>query len=85
MYDPARPQCAGAAMYRDLVGIADVLPPALARLPGNAELVFASHAEMLAHHEGCTVEEAEVELLVIPPERHLVAELRDTRTRVVKT
>jgi hypothetical protein len=60
-------QCAGAAMYRDLAGIAERLPDGLHRLEGDAELVFASPAEFLAHHAKMKPEEAEEEMLRYPP------------------
>lgn len=51
-------QCAGAAIYRANLGIAERLPAALHALAANTELVFASPEELLAHFAGATVEEA---------------------------
>jgi len=56
--DVERPQCVGAAMHRDLIGVADSLPEQLTRATGDAEEVFESSAAYMAYHDGCTVEEA---------------------------
>lgn len=52
-------QCAGAAIYRSKIGVADKMPAALLTLDADNDEVFNSHAEFLAHHSGLTLEEAE--------------------------
>jgi hypothetical protein len=44
------PQCAGAAIYRANVGVAEALPAQLHKLPADKENVFATPAEFIAHH-----------------------------------
>jgi hypothetical protein len=44
------PQCAGAAIFRANVGVAQFLPPALHKLPKDHEAVFSSPEEFYAHH-----------------------------------
>lgn len=73
--DLSKPQCAGAAMFRDLVGVADELPAGLHRLEGDPALVFASPAEFVAHHEGVTVADAEELFAVIPVGAFVLAEV----------
>ena len=51
-------QCAGAAIYRANLGIAERMPAQMLRLPEDKEAVFASHAEFLAHYQGVPVEMA---------------------------
>mgnify|MGYP000423276943 CR=1 FL=1 len=51
-------QCAGAAKFRANVGVTD-LAPQLGTLPADTETVFATDAELLAHHKGWTIEQAE--------------------------
>ena len=73
--NPKHSQCAGAAIFRANIGRAELLPPQLHKLPADAELVFASAAEFLAHHAGVTVEDAAGVLRLIPPAVLLKAEL----------
>jgi hypothetical protein len=61
------PQCAGAAMFRANVGIADALPSALHKLEPS-DKVFADPAEFYMHHKGMTRQQAEEELSVMTPE-----------------
>ena len=56
------PLCAGAAKFRANLHVASVLPEELGRLPVDHETVFSTPAELLAHHRGTTVEEAEKSL-----------------------
>ena len=58
-------QCAGAAMFRANVGVAN-LPEALGRLEADSERVFASNAELLAHHKGWTIADAAAYLVDNP-------------------
>lgn len=83
--DPARPQCAGAAMYRDLTGVSHRMPDALTRLRGDPTLVFATPAEYLAHHDGITVAAAEELLRANPPEAYFLAEWREAQARAVRS
>jgi hypothetical protein len=54
-------QCAGAAKFRANVGVTG-LSPKLGTLPPDTENVFASDAELLAHHKGWTLADAEAAL-----------------------
>lgn len=51
------PMCAGAAKFRSNLGISELLPECLGRLPSDHETVFSDHAELLAHHNGTTLEQ----------------------------
>ncbi len=82
--DPTAPQCAGAAMYRDLIGVADMMPAAFMRLEGDPTLVFDNASEYMAHHDGCTVDEAYAELRRKTPVDHLRDELARSGVRQVK-
>ncbi len=53
--DHRNPQCAGAAIFRENVGVSKLMPPGIHKLPGNTDKVFASAAEFLAHHYGVGV------------------------------
>lgn len=66
----APPLCAGAAKYRANAGYAGYLPPGLGQLPPDHEAVFSNPAELLAHHEGITVEQAQ-ENLGLNPVHHM--------------
>lgn len=68
-------QCAGAAMYRDAIGRADLMPPELLRLPHDADLVFSSHAEFLAHHRRIALEVAAEVLEHVPPQIFMQVEI----------
>lgn len=52
-------QCAGAAIFRANIGVADQLSPRLGKLEADTETVFATNAELLAHHTGGSLEDAE--------------------------
>lgn len=58
----AAPLCAGAAKYRANIGVSEMLSPRIGRLPADPEKVFDSPAELLAHHEGITFEQAKDKL-----------------------
>lgn len=66
--DTSKPQCAGAAMMRDVTGRAPLLPPAIHRLRADLSKVFGSLAEFLAHHTGWTLQAAERYLTVHSPD-----------------
>lgn len=51
-------QCAGAAKFRANVGVTG-LSPQLGTLPPDTEHVFATDGELLAHHKGWTLAQAE--------------------------
>lgn len=61
------PQCAGAAIFRANVGMADSMPKAIHKLPADPDKVFATPAEFLAHHNGGNVESAKLALAMCPP------------------
>lgn len=62
------PQCAGAAKYRANTGVS--VHPSLGIMPEDHEAVFSSPAELLAHHRGTSIEEAEESL-----ENHPVSQM----------
>ena len=68
-------QCVGAAMFRDLVGVAERLPAQLAKQKGDPNIVFGSPAEFLAHHAQIPAWVAESFLQEHPPSSLLVSEL----------
>lgn len=65
------PQCAGAAIYRANVGMAQYLPPQVHRLNPDVDTVFATSVEFLAHHKGISLLAARKQLIEVP-----VSELR---------
>jgi len=52
-------QCAGAAKYRANIGVAEYLPPYLSKQDEDHEQVFSTPAELIAHHRGTSVHDAE--------------------------
>src|SRR5947209_10221567 len=68
-------QCAGAAIFRANVGAAARMPHGVHRLPADTSLVFATPAELIAHHNRSTLEEAEEILRRTPPRELLRAEV----------
>lgn len=68
-------QCAGAAKFRANVGVTG-LSGLLGVLPPDTENVFASDAELLAHHKGWSLQEAEARLQGDALERMKDNELR---------
>lgn len=69
--DPGNAQCAGAAIFRSNVGVADLMPTDIMYLPRDTGLIFSSYAEFLAFHSGCTIEEAKAFLNMVPPKELL--------------
>ena len=69
------PPCAGAAKYRANLGISHLLPPQLGTMAADFEEVFGSHAELLAHHEGTSLDIAEERLTEKPPLSMLMDEM----------
>lgn len=72
--DPNGLQCAGGAIFRANIGVAEIMPGAILTLEPDAEIVFTSAAEFLAHHQGMTIDEAEEYLREHTPAMHLQAE-----------
>ena len=68
-------QCAGAAIFRANVGADARMPDGVHRLPADTSLVFATPAELIAHHNRSTLEEAEEILRRTPPRELLRAEI----------
>lgn len=64
-------QCAGAAKFRSNVGVANHRSP-LGQLPPDADTVFSSAAELLAHHKGWSLEKAMLYILEEKPIRQMV-------------
>jgi hypothetical protein len=50
-------QCAGAAIFRTHIHVAEFMPSAILTLPASSE-VFSNVAEFMAHHKSITVPEA---------------------------
>lgn len=80
-------RCAGAMIYRANCGIGErfsdeVLTAMVAREP-NTELVFASHAELIAHHRQVTIEQAEAFLRLFTPRILLLHQLTQAGCQVV--
>lgn len=51
-------QCAGAAIFRANIGVAERMPAALVKLPANDQLAFTNEAALVAHHKQISLEEA---------------------------
>lgn len=71
-------QCAGAAIFRANVGVAESIAAVaeqLLRLPADTGLVFHSFAELLAHHRQVSIDEAEKSLEITTPRDLLRIEL----------
>lgn len=68
-------QCAGAAHYRANTGVAVLMPNEIHHLPPDRDKVFATPAELLAHHDQVTIEEAEEQLRKTPVTELLAIEL----------
>jgi hypothetical protein len=79
-------QCAGAAIYRTNVGVADNMHDQILTLPEDKELVFATHAEFLAHYMEVSVEDAENFFKQNPDalNNFLMKELEDMKVRIEK-
>jgi hypothetical protein len=62
-------QCVGAAVFRSNIGVHNFigLPDFLLREPIDVEKVFATPAELLAHHMGISLEEAQALMEKTPP------------------
>jgi hypothetical protein len=74
--DTASLQCAGAAAFRENVGVAKYLPDELLHTRGDVDRVFATPQELIAHHLGIPLEEAENILKDTPPVELLKLEFR---------
>lgn len=77
------PQCAGAAIYRANIGVADLMPPGIARLPPDRANVFASHEEFIAHHLQVSPFVARGLLQIITPAELLAIQLARPTTKLV--
>jgi hypothetical protein len=69
--DTRNGQCAGAAIMRSNLDVAKKMPEALHQLPPDKTLIFANHAEFLAHHGQMTLADAQRWLLANPPSKLL--------------
>jgi hypothetical protein len=81
---PALLQCAGAAIFRANVGVDALLPDALLHLEPDAEAVFETPAELLAHHANIPLEAAQKLLRLFPPRKLLENELGKQGVQQVK-
>lgn len=66
--DVTKPQCAGAAIFRANVEVADKMPDFLLKLPKDTTKVFASFAEFVAHHEQVPLDTAAQFIKAFPPD-----------------
>ena len=82
-YSPSLTQCGGAAIFRANIGAAQRMPAFMLNLPADTEQVFATPAELIAHHRGISIAEAEEILKETPPEVLLLIELCKTGVRLV--
>ena len=78
------PQCAGAAIFRANVGVAEKMPKAFHRLPHDYASVFATFAEFFAHHTKTKVRWAEKYLQIFTPAYWLHREINDNRAISLK-
>jgi hypothetical protein len=78
----AQPQCAGAAIYRANLGLAERMPAMLLHLEPDPARVFTSHQEFLQHHKQWTAEEAAEYLRKYPPQELLQQEFRIAQERL---
>lgn len=76
-------QCAGAAIYRANLGVADRLPDEIHALPADHESVFSSHAEFVGHH--CQMPEEWAAVMIGDPRQWLARELNDPNCREATT
>jgi len=74
-------QCAGAAIYRANIGVANLLPSGILRLPQDKDTVFASHAEFVAHHLQVRLYVAEAILRSTTPAQLLRIEMSKPEVR----
>lgn len=70
------PQCAGAAIYRANIGMAQYLPPQIHRLAPNVDAVFARSVEFLAHHKKVSLWVARKQLIDVPVSELLARQMR---------
>lgn len=73
--DQQNPSCAGAAIFRSNVGVADQIVDKLLHLPADTEKVFASFEEFLAFHAKITSEAAKEILTQLPPDKLTAAQM----------
>lgn len=74
-------QCAGAATFRANVGVSDIMPDGLLKMPPDKEGVFASPVELYAHHKAMSIDVAEMILRRKTPRSMLMDELIDVGVR----
>jgi hypothetical protein len=74
------PQCAGAAMFREAMGISDRLPKQIYRLKPEGPLL-ENPLEFYAHHKQITFHEALLQLIARPP-RVLLQEQLERRSNI---
>lgn len=77
-------QCAGAATFRANMGWSGMMPASLLALPADTQAVFASPAELIAHHQECSVERAEQFMRFFPVVELARAELAKQEVKVVR-
>lgn len=78
-------QCAGAAKFRANIGVAELLPECIHHLPPDPEHAFMSPAEMLAHYNSISVEDAQKIVDEKPMQVRLQEELNAQKVRVYAT
>jgi len=76
-------QCAGAAIFRSNIGIADKLPEVFHKLPADKEAVYADSVELLATYGDISQEKAKEILTVQTPAMLLAKELQNDSVRIL--
>ncbi|MEG2989819.1 MAG: hypothetical protein RR818_00615 [Citrobacter sp.] len=78
------PQCAGSRVYRANIGMHPLFPEQLLGMEADPVLVFASHAEFVAHHKSISLADAEQLLAQCPPDELTWAEINKADVRPKK-
>lgn len=76
-------QCAGAAIYRANCHPEIGRPEALLKLPKDTDVVFASPAEFIAHHERISVREAQWVVGLLTPALLHDVQLKRTTSKII--
>lgn len=76
------PQCAGAAIFRTHINVAEFMPDDIHLLPSNVDKVFSTSAEFLSHHTGVSLSYATVLLKITPPSVLLRNEMSKASVKV---
>jgi hypothetical protein len=77
-------RCAGARIFRTNLGVDQFMPSGLPCLPADPVTVFATAAQLIAHHRSVSLEEAKAFLKEHPPRELLQKELMDAGVQLVR-